>query len=305
MDDATYDRIVAHIYRAAAGEVGWEDALEQMRAGFGTRRMFAAPIDMQRLIDTGLHRGPATAAQSMLRHATDTGLLGDDGESKVARLRSHVETALAAYAAMRSVALKALAAHPLMSNFAFPIWLVDAGRRVHFMNAAAQRAKSGPLVKSGAALRLVCEPEDRELGTRPGGLASAASGADALVRLSRNRPRHPAWLHLSTLVPEQVLGRFGAQRLILAVLFEHGAGNVLDDQALARAFGLTPAEARVAARLAEGLSPTAIAESHGIRISTVRRQMAQLFSKVGVARQVDLVRILRQGESLWAKRVVP
>ena len=61
---------------------------------------------------------------------------------------------------------------------------------------------------------------------------------------------------------------------------------------LAEFFGLSPAEARVAAALLPGKTLAGIAAASGIRITTVRTQLASILRKVGAERQADLVRIL-------------
>ena len=57
-------------------------------------------------------------------------------------------------------------------------------------------------------------------------------------------------------------------------------------------FGLTPMEATVAARLAGGIAPEAIAEAIGIGLSTVRHHIKNLFSKTGTTRQAELVALV-------------
>lgn len=57
-------------------------------------------------------------------------------------------------------------------------------------------------------------------------------------------------------------------------------------------FGLTPAESRVALLLGDGLSPRKIAEMIGVSEHTVRSQIKSVFSKTGVRRQAELVRLL-------------
>jgi DNA-binding CsgD family transcriptional regulator len=54
-------------------------------------------------------------------------------------------------------------------------------------------------------------------------------------------------------------------------------------------FDLSDAERRLAEGLLRGLSPADYADACGIKVSTVRSQLKALFSKIGVARQSDLV----------------
>ncbi|WGL15894.1 helix-turn-helix transcriptional regulator [Microbulbifer bruguierae] len=64
-------------------------------------------------------------------------------------------------------------------------------------------------------------------------------------------------------------------------------------------FGLTPAEAKLAIALCEGDSVTEYAAKLGVAVGTVRVQLKSIFSKLGVHRQPELVRII--GSSISAK----
>jgi DNA-binding CsgD family transcriptional regulator len=57
-------------------------------------------------------------------------------------------------------------------------------------------------------------------------------------------------------------------------------------------FGLTPAEARLAIGLCDGESVNDYAARQGISTGTARIQLKSTFSKLGVNRQPDLVRLI-------------
>jgi DNA-binding CsgD family transcriptional regulator/PAS domain-containing protein len=61
---------------------------------------------------------------------------------------------------------------------------------------------------------------------------------------------------------------------------------------LSQLFGLSKAEARVAAGIAEGRRLNEIAEEFDVRMPTVRTQLRAVLKKVGASRQADLVRIV-------------
>jgi DNA-binding CsgD family transcriptional regulator len=64
------------------------------------------------------------------------------------------------------------------------------------------------------------------------------------------------------------------------------------EELLRTVFGLTPAEARLAARLAGGESLEAAAEALGIAKNTARNQLKAVLAKTGTARQGELVALL-------------
>lgn len=58
-------------------------------------------------------------------------------------------------------------------------------------------------------------------------------------------------------------------------------------------FDLSPAEARVAAMIAEGSSVDATAQALSVKPNTIRMQLKAIFSKTGTSRQAELVSLLR------------
>lgn len=69
---------------------------------------------------------------------------------------------------------------------------------------------------------------------------------------------------------------------------------LLDRNLLIDSYGLTTAEADLATMLDSGATPADIAERRGVSITTVRTQLYTLMAKLGVNRQPELARLLRQ-----------
>jgi DNA-binding CsgD family transcriptional regulator len=169
--------------------------------------------------------------------------------------------------------------------------LVDESGRVRRMNARAEAAlaqSDGLLLVQGhlqaakasedaglrreiaAALRLGAAPlaEGFALVTRPSGQPAWAVSAVPLPRrlrqgLSRVPPR--ALVSLAETMPRVSPGR------------------------LRRGFGLSQAEAEIAAALAGGMQLNEIAERRGASVETVRSQLKSLFAKLEVSTQAQLV----------------
>jgi DNA-binding CsgD family transcriptional regulator/PAS domain-containing protein len=70
---------------------------------------------------------------------------------------------------------------------------------------------------------------------------------------------------------------------------------VFDQTRIARLYGLSRAESRVAALLASGYRLEQVAESLDIAYETVRKHLKQIFGKTGTYRQAELVRMLVTG----------
>lgn len=218
------------------------------------------------------------------------------------RLGRHMHDALRAHERVRRMAAQALAGHQLLANFAYPMWLIDSDGFVFHANPAAQDEVAREQRVGASANRLSLRNADgeRAFATHRHALASAGHGARAIVDARHSRADPPAWLHLMAVLPGQVMGAFGERPLILATLFSPDQMRGLDPFALGDVFGLTPTQARVAVLLAEGLTAAQIGLRLGVALSTVRTHLRQVLGRLGANRQADAVRLLRQGEALWA-----
>lgn len=72
------------------------------------------------------------------------------------------------------------------------------------------------------------------------------------------------------------------------------------EQVLAASFNATAAEARAAARFAQGLTAREVAETLGVKEATVRGQLKAVFAKTGVNKARDLVRLAAETSTLAA-----
>lgn|GEM_PF-4410603 len=86
-------------------------------------------------------------------------------------------------------------------------------------------------------------------------------------------------------------------RLLIVDTDDEGrwTGRVLEN-----VYGLTAAEARLAAIVGRGLSPAQAATKLGVAVSTTRTQLLRVFEKMGVHRQTDLVRLVTRLSTLAA-----
>lgn len=84
----------------------------------------------------------------------------------------------------------------------------------------------------------------------------------------------------------------GKQRPAVAVFVRDSEGKTQPPVKLAQQlFQLTPAETMLAIQLANGMSLEEAAEALNIRRNTARAHLRSIFSKTGVRRQMELVRI--------------
>lgn len=230
------------------------------------------------------------------------GSLTADERELARRIGNHLQEALRAHQRTLSLMSQALVGHKLIDAFPYPMWLLSQSRQVMFANPSALAEERGQhrLAREGTLLRIVNTRSEKRLAEQMHLLCREPHGAAAVLDLRRSAADPPTWLHLVVLQSTEVMGAFGEQPQILATLFDPKHVNSLDTFALSNLFGLTPAEARIAGGLSEGLTAAELADQHGVAVPTVRRQIAEVIAKLGADRAVDVVRMLRQGEALWS-----
>lgn len=239
----------------------------------------------------------------ILELPAERGPLDPDERELARRLGCHLHDALLAYERLRQLMHQALAGHQLLQRHPYPMWLLDEQRGIHFENpaAVAECERERRMARLGQRLVLRHTARDQELARCLLALQRAGHAATATLDLRPTLADAPQWLHLSLLVPDATLGAFGQRPMVLATLFDPQQISPLDPFALARMFQLTPTEAKVAAQLAEGLTAEQIGALHHTRESTVRSHIRQVLGKLGAQRVTDVVRMLQQGQALWAR----
>jgi DNA-binding CsgD family transcriptional regulator len=170
-------------------------------------------------------------------------------------------------AAILGRAGRVLAANQLLFDHA-PDIRIASGDRIEFANP-----------KAHALFAAACD------GRSCGAVTSSGS-----IPVPRSLTRSSFVAHV---VPMRGMGRdvfSGAEWLLYVTPVIQHAGP--QPEILQALFDLSPAEARVAAMIAEGHSVSAIAETLSVKPNTVRAQLKAIFSKTGTNRQAGLVSLL-------------
>lgn len=178
------------------------------------------------------------------------------------------------------------------------IALLDADRRLVFANAALRRMAAGDAgfrLCEGVGLDLTDPAQRVALARAVTAALAAAEGRIGLLEsagsLALPRPggRPPLLIRALPVVPGEVGAGFRGAMLLVA----DGARRARPSAALlGRMFGLTPAEASLAATLAAGRTVAEHAKRRGISVETARSQMAAVRRKTGCHRQAELAALL-------------
>jgi DNA-binding CsgD family transcriptional regulator len=185
-----------------------------------------------------------------------------------------------------------------------PLVLLTPDTRVLHVNDAARdllartplvRIADGRLRLPGPAQEDLLDRVHRLVAAGAKELQSGSPGgclkASAAVQV-RDEAVGPATLHLFVTLLAGPGSAASAQPVVLLTLFDPAPAGGVDASLLQELFGLSPAEARVAGLLANGLTLKQIAHEQGTQHETVRKQLRAVYQKTGTHRQAELVRLL-------------
>jgi DNA-binding CsgD family transcriptional regulator len=181
-----------------------------------------------------------------------------------------------------------------------PAILVDAAVRVKQANRAAEWLLRSDrcLEQRSGMLRVHDRNAERALQTAVLSAVNDANSGVGAVALSGSAGRR---LDLS------ITGVGGATgiRLALILISDPLASDDTRVRRLRELYGLSAGEACLAVMLAEGLTPSDIAEQRRVAIGTVRVQIKQIAFKLGCHRQSEIVRVVSSLPLLRPERPRP
>ena len=219
------------------------------------------------------------------------GLFDDEEKRAYATLAAHARAAVRTRMALENQGLGL--AGGLLDSMSVAAFVCDPGGRIRAMSPRGEAllAQGRWLKVARGRLTARRDGDGRAFDTA---LAQAAApcpdmtpppGAVVLRDLEAGD-----YLHLEFSAIGGEFRRFGVAAMVVA---RTARGETLRTAELARQlFGLTPAEAMVAAQLARGRGPQAIADETGKSIGTIRTQSRQIYSKAQVRSQLELVAAL-------------
>jgi DNA-binding CsgD family transcriptional regulator len=205
----------------------------------------------------------------------------EDDERRLAPVLPHLR---------RASQLHFATAGAVLEHVAQAVWVLDEAGRVALANRCAQQ-DAGLLFKVRHG---VLEPRAQSARWRVAlRRATAAAGARADWLLLAADPQGPVAVLVAPLTPQAALARpFQKPMAVVMAQLRPGATSATGEDPLVTLHGLTAAEARVARRLGAGRSVAEIADEARRSPATVRVQLKSAFAKLGVRRQVDLVRLV-------------
>jgi DNA-binding CsgD family transcriptional regulator len=179
------------------------------------------------------------------------------------------------------------------------MFLLDAGRRLLFTNASARQvlAAGDAVVEVGGRLSLCQAAQMDRLDAflaRPARAPHAGSARSIAFRLERASGQ-PAYRMLVTRLEIPAVDPAGT--IFLCMVFDPHAARQVPLELLVELYGLSRAEAAVAADLIAGLRVSELARVRRLSPSTVRTHLRHIFRKCEVHSQAQLLQLLSLGPS--------
>lgn len=195
----------------------------------------------------------------------------------------------------------------VMDRLSVGVVMLDPNGRIVKCSASAEAAlaaRDGLQVQAGR-LRATSAREDRELQQAIKAAAQSVVDGEtpqgrglSLTRPSGNR-------NVGVIVQPIPAGRrvgFATSATVAVYIRDPEANSEVESELVRQLFDLTPAEAAVARRLTAGLSLEDAASSLDISRNTARAHLRSIFSKSGITRQTELVRLVLNSAAVLGER---
>jgi len=250
---------------------------------------------------------PAPCLQSGIALHRDRGK-GDFPAETIAHFSTlfrHVERALEIGFRLGTLGSMQRVSLDLLDRNVLGIVLLDDRGRVIFVNSAAQALGqlADGIALSAGGITLARAPDNRRLQRLIGEALATTNGTGGMPGGAMLAPRPSRKRPFSVLVSPLSRFAFGMTRLhpaVCVVIADPEKRDLLPADRLRALYGLTPAEARLAARLALGDDLRSAAASLGIGYATARTQLTGIFDKTETRRQGELIMLLLKTVPLLA-----
>ncbi len=233
------------------------------------------------------------------RHAQEP--FAEREEALLATLFPHLRRALLADARLGAVLPQVEAVSAGLSALPYGIVLLDRSFRLVYANPAAEAmaAEGDGLSLSAENGITASDPVARQALLRATGAAVAALSGRvrmmpdaASLLIPRRSGRPPRMVQVLPVLRSQGREALDGFTGVMLIITERARNATPTPVVLRQAFGLTPAEASLAAALAAGKTLAEHAARRHISVETARGQLSAIRRKTGTRRQADLTALL-------------
>jgi DNA-binding CsgD family transcriptional regulator/PAS domain-containing protein len=261
----------------------YEDWLRKLQIFYIVGTIF--PIGGDEVCTLGIHRGRADGAYGAI------------DKVPVARYLPHLKRALAVRQQLAHARVGQAATLDALERTATATLVLDRDGRLLYANGRAERllAMADGLGATAGRLRAADRTAGERLATLIRDAADGTGTAGGALALPRG-DRLPLTALVAPLPAAQ--DGWGWTRPAAILFVRDPEQPTPSGTALQELFGLTPAEAALAAALAAGQTVEAHAAAHRISLNTARTHLKSALAKTGTGRQAELVALLLRSAAL-------
>lgn len=215
---------------------------------------------------------------------------------RLSRIGRHVENALRLGIRLINAEASQLALSDALTRVGVGVFMLAGDGRVLFTNPAGEALLGDELIVSSGRLTARAQGPREALHAR---IRSASLGEAGAVDDPRPIlvPRGQRGILAVHILPVRPAGGGAVETLLatttaIAVVTSSEASGPADPALVRDLFGLTLAEARLAALVGNGLAPREAGERLGITEATARTTLKRVFQKTGATRQSELAALL-------------
>jgi DNA-binding CsgD family transcriptional regulator/PAS domain-containing protein len=251
--------------------------------------------------------GPATVGVCIAR-PPKAEAFGKENAARLQMLFPHIERAICIMRRMNTLGSMLAAEAEIIDRVPVGVLIVSSDGRALYVNEAARRIidQHDGLAISRGKLFASLANETRTLRRAIGSAAKDRNdaGVDPGGTISVSRPslRRAFQVLVVPIKGHRFAFDLGDENdLALVLVSDPELGPMLPEEVVARLYGLTAAEAKLAVQLAHGDSLKEVADATRRSENTLRWTLKNLLAKAGCRRQIDLVRMLHSGPVAYVR----
>jgi DNA-binding CsgD family transcriptional regulator/PAS domain-containing protein len=274
--------------------------------------LFCQPHDCHQMLGADIRMPDGSTVRFRINRPRDQARFSHVERAMCAMLLPHLRRALHMHSLLdRSESLGSLYSQTI-SRMAVATIVLDENGTVVQLNPVAREILDSQdgLKVVGGRLEATYPSDNRELSRLVRNAFQRAKQGDAGLQgaeaMSISRPSGKVSLGVVVeLIPTQELVEGKGKPTVVVYVRDAVSRSLVSNVVTSQLYNLTPAETSLALELANGLSLEEASQALNIRRNTARAHLRSIFSKTGVRRQTELVRIMLNSVVALAKPRLP
>ena len=261
---------------------------------------YCLPLDISQAIGATIHRGSAVTSNVAVFAGAGRPDFDRDDMALLEALMPHMQRALRVHTHMADSDLRQRELTDALEHMTVGVIMVTKSTRVLFMNRSARSivSRRDGLQVDATGLRALRLRDTATLRAHIAGAAERTAGRGTLAGGEFRLPRPLGRAALEIVVSPISAGQTwcsGEQAVAAVYITDPGQIPQRPEAILSRIYGLTPAEAKVAASIARGLTGRQAADKLAVSYNTLKTHLKRVFVKTGTNNQGALIRLIVAG----------